>query len=227
MAAGLLAAVLTLASCSAGSSGLGGPPSQVRGAAVTYVSIDEGLSIQDGTGPEFRLKWQQLFLRSALPLWAVEYEINEDDFIDSRGAEWQDAETQLIAQVASLRPTVVTVVLGEVEARTGISTATFAGALNRLLAALHGDEIPTVLVANVVPMAPSASQPFVTSYNAAIAAATKAHGDVLVDVHGALVRAGDAANAGVLTSQGVIPREVELVAQTFEAAMRNRPDSRH
>jgi len=214
---GMLAALLP--GCSGGSSGLGGPPQLPTGAPVTYVSIDES------SATELRDTWQQHFYRTALPTWTVAYDISEDQFIDPIGDGWQEAETELIDQVTSFRPSVVTVALGLSEVANGIGIQTFAPALRRLLGALHDDTVATVLVADVIPLPMSRGGRVVTAYNAAIVAATKAEGDVLVDVHSAVRRAQAAGDAAVL-GDSLTSLGEELFATAFEEAMAHRPDSR-
>jgi hypothetical protein len=217
VAIGMLSGLL--AGCSGDSSGLGGLPVERTGPAVTYVSVDEG------TPADFRLAWEEQFYREALAPWAVAYDVSENDVMGAFGDGWQEAETELIQQVVSFRPSVVTVALGLSEVTSGVSAETFAGALARLLAALHDDAVPTVLVANLIPLPVSGGGLLVNAYNAAIGSVTRAEGDVLVDVHGAFMRAevaGDAAaHAGGLTSVGQ-----DLFAAAFDAAMKHRPDSR-
>jgi GDSL-like lipase/acylhydrolase family protein len=226
MRARTLAAVVAMATlavllqgCSVNSSGFGGPPLQRTGAAVTYVSIDEG------SPAGFRRTWQQRFYQTALPRWAVAYDISEDRFVDPAGNEWQAAEALLIDQVSSLRPTVVTVALGLSEVANGISLTTFEPALRRLLVALHHDSVPTVLVANLVPLPTSRGDGLVTAYNAAIGSATRAEGDTLVDVYAEFLRAHDA-GAGADLGGGLTALGQDVFAAAFERSMKHRPESR-
>jgi hypothetical protein len=228
VALGVLAS-LAVSGCSAGSSGLRGPPLQRGGSAVTYVSIDEG------SLPDPRFTWQQQFYRSALPPWAVAYDISDEDFV--AGSSSLQAESELIGEVTTLRPTVVTVSLGPIEIADRISAPTFAAALGRLLAALRRDAVPTVLVANVIPIPIPGRQQLVASYNSAIAVVTKLEGGVLVDVHAALLKLSSGDPAALFThssdgpvtvfaSEGLVPRGAALFAQAFEKAMKHHPDSR-
>jgi hypothetical protein len=182
---------------------------------VTYVSIDEG-SLTDP-----RLTWQQLFYRSALPPWAVAYDISDEEF-----GRTSVAMTELIKQVTSLRPTVVTVSLGPLEIANRVSTDTFAAALDRLLAALRRDGVPTVLVANVIALPIPGRQQLIAAYNVAIASVTKQQHDVLVDVHRALLRVPSGGPIAVFATEGLSPRAAGLFAATFASAMKHHPDSR-
>jgi hypothetical protein len=198
---------------------------------VTYVSIDEG------SLPDPRLMWQQQFYRSALPPWAVAYDISDEEFVAGTDSSSLQAETELIREVTSLRPTVVTVSLGPIEVANRISTPAFAAALGRLLAALRRDAVPTVLVANVIPIPIPGRQQLVAAYNSAIATVTKQDGDVLVDVHATILnppsgspivvfREPSAGPVAVFASEGLLPRGAALFAQAFERAMKHQPDSR-
>jgi lysophospholipase L1-like esterase len=218
--AGLIATAMTatlISGCSSLSSGLNGPPRQRTGSAVTYVSIDEGAP------PDFRFAWQQRFYRTALPQWAVAYDLSDNDFMGPGGDDWRSTDTELIHEVTSFRPSVVTVALGLSEVANGVSADTFAAALHRLLTALRDDAVPTVLVANVIPLATSQRAALVHAYNDAIVTLAGAEGDVLVDVYTAFVRAHAAAGVlgGILSARGQ-----QIFAAAFEKAMKHRRDSR-
>jgi hypothetical protein len=207
-----------LAGCSSGANGFAGPAPQPTGPAVTYVSVGEPQStdLQD-----VRTAWPQQFYRAALPHWATAYEV-------AVTPGWQSNTGSLVRQLLALRPTVVTVALGEEEAALGIGVTEFSAALRRVLQALHRAGVPTVLVANLQPL--DGPQPggagitaLIGAYNQAIAAAAPAEGAVLVDVHSALSHALQAGKAAGESGGGLTPLGENLTAAAFELGARHRP----
>jgi hypothetical protein len=186
---------------------------------VTYVSI---LGAQPVDSDDPRLAWAQEFCRSALPDWATAYDL-------SVPAGWEPDESALLRQVLGLHPTVVTVSLGLQDALSGMPVPTFSGALEELLTALRSARVPTVLVANVLPLPgplPAGLSSVIASYNQSIAADTAGDRAVLVDVHSAFDRALAHGEAVIAPGNALTPLGERLMADTFAAAVRNRPLSR-
>jgi len=216
LASGLLAGGLS--ACSAGSNEFSGPAPQKSGPSVTYVSVTESEPAQPG---DVRVSWPMLFYRSALPSWATAYEL-------SVPSGWQFNESPLISQLLALRPTVVTVELGLDEVFGGVGVSEFSASLSQLLTALHTDGVPTVLVANILPLPGSQAGAsgvtgLIAAYNAAIAADSAAEGAVLVDAHGTFARALQAGEGVMAFGSSLTPLGETLMARTFDAGARHRP----
>jgi hypothetical protein len=204
--------------CSAANTAFDGPAPQHSGPPVTYVSI---LGAQPADTSDPRVAWSLVFSRSALPGWATAYDLTVP-------AGWELDGSALLRQVLDLHPTVVTVSLGLQDALSGVPAPTFSAALTELLGALRAARVPTVLVANVLPL-PGPQPPgagfgeLISSYNQSIAADAAAGGAVLVDVHSAFARALARGRAVMADGNSLTPLGASLMAGTFAAAVRHRP----
>jgi len=214
LAVALASAVLAggLAACSGGPNAFSGPAPQRAGPVVTYVSVTEAQQDQPG---DARTSWTQQFYRSSLPAWATAYELDLP-------SGWEFSEPSLISEVLALRPTVVTVALGLDEAFDGTGVLEFAGALRQLLVALHKAGVPTVLVANVLPLPgspPDSSEltSLIHAYNVTIATESAAEDAVLVDAHDAFARALQTGQPVMAYGNSLTTLGENLMAGAFEA----------
>jgi hypothetical protein len=212
----LLAAALS--GCSAANTAFDGPAPQHSGPPVTYVAV---LGAQPADTSDPRVTWSVVFSRSALPVWTTAYDLTVP-------ADWELDGTALLQQVLDLHPTVVSVSLGLQDALSGVPAPTFSAALTQLLDALRTARVPTVLIANVLPLPGPQPQGagfagVISSYNQSIASDAAASGSVLVDVHSAFDRALARGQAVMAGGNSLTPLGESLMAGTFAAAARHRP----
>jgi lysophospholipase L1-like esterase len=215
------------------------------GPKTAYVAIGASDSLGVGTADPVRQAWPQVFFAAALPAGAT--------FVNLAvaGSTAQMALEQQVPYVASLHPTVVTVLLGVNDLRAGVSAGAFGAQLRSLLGDLRADGDPAVLVANIPPLDhlpaylacrpnPPADAPpcsiagtfpppkrldaMVAAYNDQIAAVVSGSGAALVDLFAdGLAARANGTEASMVSSDGFHPsaRGDRLIASAFAAAYRS------
>lgn len=214
------AVVVGLSGCGAGGGDFSGPAPVRTGAAVTYVSISES---PPAGSVDVRASWPLLFESTSLPRWAL-----TDELVLPDG--WVFSEGAVLDQLLALRPTVVTLVAGLPELSEGLAPGSFAAALRRLLGALRGARVPTVLVANLLPSSGPATTPTqdatVAAYNKAIAAACAAEGAGLVNADALFTQALRQGKAVLGPGDALTALGQGLLASGFRSVLGHRPVSR-
>lgn len=216
LAAGIVTACL-LGGCAGGGGVSSGPPPQRGGRAVTFVALAESLEASE---VDPRLSWPELLTRQALPYWTKGYEVGLTE-------GWEDLEDTFLGQLRVLRPTVVVVEAGELEALDGMPVSEFANAVRGLLAAIAEDGVRLILVADVVPLRlgipgqlPSGA--VYAAYDSALAAAARSSGAVLVHV-AAGIESAARAHHETSVGAGFTPLGESLVANALAKALKQHP----
>ena len=204
LAAGLLAAALTLSACTT-IPVVGVRPSASAPPAVIYAAIGASETYGIGASDRYRQAWPQVFYNDALPRSAVLYNFGIP------GATTAQALHDEVPAAVAVHPTVVTVWLNVNDLIRGVSAVDYQAQLRQVLHGLRRAGQTQVLVANTpdlgqlpayracLPNAPAggpaclipdgllqtpqAVAATVDAYNAAINQAAKQEGATLVDLH--------------------------------------------
>ena len=203
---------------------------------VVYVAV--GASETTGVGADLPDQaWPEVLRRDRLPAGTV---FNN---VGIPGATVTRALTEALPRALAARPTLVTVWLNANDLLAGVTPEDYEVQLRRLVAALRRDGATRVLVANMPPLellpayvtcrrrpqaggcpmgsflpSPDVVAAAVAAYNAAIGRVADAEGAVLVDLHGASVRAHrDGRWASLVSADGFHPSTLghRAVADAF------------
>jgi lysophospholipase L1-like esterase len=241
LAAGLLAAALTLTACTT-TTVVGVRPSASAPPAVIYAAIGASETYGIGASDRYRQAWPHVFYNDALPRSAVLYNFGIP------GATTAQALHDEVPAAIAVHPTVVTVWLNVNDLIRGVSAVDYQAQLRQVLHGLRRGGQAQVLVANTpdlgqlpayracLPNAPAggpaclipdgllptpqAVAATVDAYNAAINQAAKQEGATLVDLHLNGVQISQ--HPEWISADGFHPsgQGYEVIAKLFEDAYR-------
>lgn len=238
MGVALVAALLVACTNDRGAGGGGERREAPPAPPEVYVAV--GASETVGVGADLpEQAWPEVLRRTRLP------EGTAFTNVGISGATVSQALEQELPRALSLRPTLATVWLNVNDLTSGVPADTYEAQLGRLVRALRREGSTKVLVANtppvqllpsykacrrsptgfcalVVSLSPEVIAGAVEAYNAAVQRVAGAEGAVVVDLHGASLRAADAGEFEALVAgDGFHPSTLghRAVADAFAAAL--------